>query len=143
GGARRARPRPGGAPCWWPGAASPSGHGSSGWSRSTLSAPPSRWRAGAEPGGSGISSRRRTLRWSSAPEPSTRGGKRDRPAVGGADDRVRPQWRRMLRYVPPWLSDLLLTLGVLAVSVGNALHHTHPGLVVPLALPASPLLLVP
>jgi signal transduction histidine kinase len=43
----------------------------------------------------------------------------------------------MLRYVPEWLSDLLLALAVAAASVGNAVHHDHKGLVVPVAVAGS------
>ena len=43
----------------------------------------------------------------------------------------------MLRYVPQWLSDLLLTLAAAAVAVGSAFHHGRPELTVPVALAGS------
>jgi signal transduction histidine kinase len=43
----------------------------------------------------------------------------------------------MLRLVPEWLSNLVLALAVATVSVGNAVHHSSPGLAVPAALVGS------
>jgi signal transduction histidine kinase len=43
----------------------------------------------------------------------------------------------MLRLVPEWLSDLVLTLAVATVAVGNATHHSHPRVAVSIALVGS------